>query len=322
MCTCLNEWGQQSYTELQRKQQIKREEWEVQVGKQDGSLREEKGWRDILNLFIHLGGRTSKEGKMLDRDEWTLPEKALEQEDRKTVKAEALTGKQRKTITSHSWSQKRIWEKKEILLPERRTCEKVLAIRFGLNKVKKRINKDMRRFVGLKRFRSGTGRNSADDGKRWTGMSLNGCEGLIEGEIIDVSPLFSDSQSHSAVQEANNGGGGVEVGDRQGSIAERQDSGISEDKVDSSETLWGESRLGRLMSLVVPYGVEQKGGKKGNSWRSGRSSMCEGRRQGEIPKRIQVKIVLKISFWRYSSSLWDNLLYYQTEKVEFHILSN
>lgn len=50
--------------------------------------------------------------------------------------------------------------------------------------------------------------------------------------------------------------GGVEVGDRHGSIAERQDSGISEDQVDSSETLWGESRLGRLMSPVVPYGVD------------------------------------------------------------------
>lgn len=82
------------------------------------------------------------------------------------MKAEALTGKQEKTITSHSRSQKRIWEKKEILLPERRTCEKVLAIIFGLNKEKRRINKDMRGFVGLKKFRSGAGRNSAGDGKR------------------------------------------------------------------------------------------------------------------------------------------------------------
>lgn len=89
-------------------------------------------------------------------------------------------------------------------------------------------------------------------------MLLNGCEGLVEGEITDVSPLFSDSQSHSAAQGANNGvgEGRVEVGDRHGSIAERQDSGISGDQVDSSETLWGESRLGRLMSPVVPYGVD------------------------------------------------------------------
>lgn len=48
-------------------------------------------------------------------------------------------------------------------------------------------------------------------------------------------------------------------------------------------------------------------------WRSGTRS--GGRRKGKIPKRICKTRVLKTRPWRHTSSVWNNLLYYLTEKL-------
>lgn len=63
-----------------------------------------------------------------------LAEEGLEQEEGRRAKSEELTGRLRGNIMSHSLkAEERMWEGKEILLPERRV-QKGTPIRFDLNK--------------------------------------------------------------------------------------------------------------------------------------------------------------------------------------------
>lgn len=87
-------------------------------------------------MFISLEKGTSKDRDVRERGANSAREEELE--ERRRVKTEELIEKLRKTITSHSLKvEKRIWEKKEIVLSERRVYERVLALRFGLNKEKR-----------------------------------------------------------------------------------------------------------------------------------------------------------------------------------------